>query len=327
MRKLIYLGIISCFYIKIVFAVPHNIVSANEELTAPITTLNTDTLLKNQWSLSQRTEYYRTTPLSDAILSASPNFESQTGLLINYILMGYGVTDHLTMGLSVPIQSEYNFKGSQIDEQTSEPVVTNLGNTSGLSDSIVFALWRMVDKDNNKSKIEVAAIMGANTPTGKTNSKTTNGELFVVADQPGTGAASPFGGVIISKQYGELSLSSNLLYTKTTTGSQNTVLGSYWDYYLAGVYPLIKSIRIKGIDYNLEAILEFNGEYMRKDRISGINDENTGGNSMTLVPGMRLNIGKFASTYLGVGIPVLQSLYGTQVKNSYAIISGIDFVF
>lgn len=326
MKKIIYLALISCLYTEIVFAVPHNIVSANEELTAPITTLNTDTLGKKQWSISQRTEFYRTPPLSDATLLASPLAESQSGLLINYLLMGYGVTDHFTVGVSVPYQIEYQFKGSRIGEDT-PLVITDLGNTAGLSDTITFALWRIADADTNASNIAVATIIGINTPTGKTNSLTNNGELFIVADQPGSGAVSPFGGFIFSKQFGELALSSNLLYTKTTTGSQDTILGSYLDYYLAGVFPLIKNKHIKDVEYNLEGVFEFNGEYMVKDRIAGISDQNTGGNSMTLVPGIRLNIGKSISTYFGVGIPVLQTLYGTQVKNSYSIFSGIDFVF
>jgi hypothetical protein len=330
MKKFICVGIVCNFYINIGFAVPHNIVSANEELIAPITTLNTDTLDKNQWSISQRTEFFRTTPLSDATLLQSPLFESQTGLLINYLLAGYGVTDDLTIGISIPTQTQYNFRGAGVyglfDEGT-QPSLTSYGNTSGLSDTLVFALWRMADISTTKANISVAAIMGINTPTGKTNSKTSNGELFAVADQSGNGAVSPFGGIIFTKKFGELALSSNLLYTKTTTGSQDTILGSYVDYYLAGVYPLIKTIRIKSIEFDLEGILEFNGEYMVKDKISGINDPNTGGNTITLMPGARLNIGKNISTYFGVGIPLIQALYGTQVKTSYSIVSGIDFVF
>ncbi len=327
MKKTLYLVIISCLYTKITFAVPHNTINTDEGSGAPISTLNADTLSKKNWAFSQRTEFYHTTPLSDSTLLESPNFESQTGLLINYLMLGYGVTENITFGINFPIQNGFQFRGLQMGDETSSPVISNFGNASGFSDTILFGLWSIAKADTNNFNIATTAIFGMNTPTGKTNAKMSTGELFSTSDQPGSGAVQPFGGIIFSKNWGKLALSTNFFHTQTTSGSQDTTLGSVFDYNFAGVYTLLKHYSDKGAKYSIDGVLELNGEYVAKDSISGINDPDSGGNTVIILPGVRINIGTNFSSYFSVAIPISQTLYGTQVKTTYAIFSGIDLLF
>jgi hypothetical protein len=61
---------------------------------------------------------------------------------------------------------------------------------------------------------------GLNTSTGKNSTR--QDILFSPGDQPGSGAWIPFGGLIFSRQWHEkLELSTNLIYTQGTMGSQS----------------------------------------------------------------------------------------------------------
>jgi len=328
MKKTIRLGIAGCFYVHIIFAAaPHNVINTEEGLESPITTLTAETLTKNGWSFSQRTEYYKTAPLSNATLLESPNFESQTALMINDLLIAYGVANDVTFGINFSLQNSNPLYASQPTDDTSSAAVTNLGRPSGFADTSFFGLWSITRANKHNFNIATSTMFGISAPTGKTNVKTTQGSLFAASDQPGAGAFLFFAGMIFSKSFGELEVSSNVIYTQTTAGDQDTTLGSYFDYNLAGVYPIINEGHIKKLTYGIDGVLELNGEYMAKDNISGFLDPNSGGNTVLLTPGIRLNIGKSISSYLGIGLPILQTLYGTQSKNTYILYAGVDLLF
>lgn len=328
MKKATPLVIASCFYVNIILAAaPHNVINTEEGLESPITTLTAETLSKKGWAFSQRTEYYRNTSLTDATLLESPGAEGQAAYLINDLMVAYGVADTVTFGINFSAQNSSSIFAAQAGNDTSPPTVMNLGKPSGLADTSLFGLWGIAEANKSNFNIATSTIFGVSVPTGKTNASTNQGALFAASDQAGTGAFLAFGGVIFSTGWGELEVSSNLLYTQTTTGDQDTMLGSYFDYNLAGVYPLLKERHIKGVKFGVDGILELNGEYMAKDTISGFSDPNSGGNTVLLTPGIRLNIGKSISSYLGVGLPISQTLYGTQPKNTYTLYSGIDFIF
>ncbi len=294
-------------------------------LGAPIVTATADTMDKGGWSINQRTEYYRMNPLSDATLLEFSTSESEKALLINYFMMSYGLLDNLTVGANLPIQHTYNLRAATDAEDNLFPSVNNLGDISGAADSSLFGLWRIGDESEGKLPMAMALLFGMNLPTGKTTARSRQGELFSASDQPGTGAWVPLGGLIFSKKWGDLSISSNFIYTQTTKGSQDTILGSYFDYNFAADYPLLEH---KGkLNYNLEGMLELTGEYAAKDKVDGIKDPNSGGNSIYLNPGVRMNIEEKISCYLGIGIPVSEKFNGTQVTSRYAIYTGIDINF
>jgi hypothetical protein len=73
--------------------------------------------------------------------------------------------------------------------------------------------------------------------------------------------------------------------------------------------------------------VEIVGEYLFKDNVDGVIDQNSGGNSIFFLPGLRFNIRTEISCYLGVNIPLVQSYYGLQSKSDYVLTSGIDLNF
>ena len=327
MKKLLYLFIITGLYSASASALTErSILNFTSELGTPITTITTATLAKGSWDLSQRTEYYQLHPLSDAALLTSTNIESQKIFLYNYLLLSYGLKKDLTIGASLPYLGTYQSRGTQNIQEAPYIAIRNLGTITGLSDTSFYGLWRIIHEDDG-TKLRVSIMFGLSAPTGKTNVRMSTGELFSTTDQPGTGAWNPLVGLILSKKIGLLTISSNLFYTQTTKGSQETTLGSYFDYDIAVVYPLFQQTPDKGIIASIDAVLEINGEYRVRDKIAGISDPDSGYNSISISPGFRMNLSHNISCYIALGFPIAEVDYGTQSHSNYSAYSGIDFSF
>jgi hypothetical protein len=58
----------------------------------------------------------------------------------------------------------------------------------------------------------------------------------------------------------------------------------------------------------------------------GVVDQNSGGNLIYLSPGLRLSYDKWSS-YLSVGVPIVNAPYGMQPEPSWRIISGVSYAF
>ncbi|MGM9452328.1 hypothetical protein ACTAZI_03230 [Legionella bozemanae] len=308
-----------CFFLNLYAATfPQKSISYSVGLGSPITTSTADTLDKGEIGISQRVEYYPNSLLSDQVLLEHPLAENQKSALTNYLTVFYGLGNNITIGASLPYVFNSSFAAASFDEETHVGNVTPLGNSYGLGDANFFSLWRLVEE--TKHPVSLALLSGINAPTGKTTARDNNGILFSASDQPGSGAWTPFAGIIISKQYKKFSLSSNLIYTQSTEGTQETTLGSVFDYNFATVLAFYKN---EHTQFQIDGIMELNGEYVAKDNIAGLTDQNSGGHSIFLLPGLRVNM-NIISCYLGVNIPIMQNYYGTQVKSKYGLTGGID---
>ncbi|OEH48879.1 hypothetical protein lpari_00126 [Legionella parisiensis] len=268
-----------CFFLNLYAATfPQKSISYSIGLGTPITTSTADTLDKDEIGISHRAEYYPNTLLSDQALLEHPSAENQKFALTNYLSVYYGLRNNITIGASLPYVLNSSFTAASFDEETQVGHITLLGNSYGLSDTNFFSLWRLVDE--TKHPVSLALISGVNAPTGKTTTRDNNGILFSASDQPGSGAWTPFAGIIISKQFKRFSLSSNLIYTQSTQGTQETTLGSVLDYNFAAVLELNEQSK-----FHIDGIIEFNGEYIAKDDIAGVTDQNSGGHSIFYYPG------------------------------------------
>jgi hypothetical protein len=301
-------------------------VNYTSALGSPITTLNTGFLDKGGWSFSQRTEYYQNQPLSYLTLITNPGAESQNGSLINYLVATYGINNHFNVGGSLPYQNGFGFRSSSLLNDNGSPTIQYLGNNSGFADASLYGLWQITPATNDATLLSSAIIAGSNFPTGKTNTMTNTGELFVAADQPGTGAFVPYVGIIFSKEWKGLMFSHNLFYAHPSKGTQYTTLGSVFDYNFAVVADLYEG-KAKKINYSINGVLELNGEYTTHDVILNESDPNSGGNIVYLSPGIRVNIGEKVSFYTNINIPTFQRINGIQSLSEYNIYSGLDFVF
>ena len=76
----------------------------------------------------------------------------------------------------------------------------------------------------------------------------------------------------------------------------------------------------------LDALLELNGEWHDKQRTAGVVDPNSGGNTLYVSPGLRLTVENWSS-YVLVGIPVVNDLNGIQATPAWRVLGGVSVVF
>lgn len=312
---------LTCGYSIILNAVPsQKSINYSSGIGSPITTAIADPMDKGGWGVSQRAEYYPSKPFSDFELSQQPGSESLNFSLINYFILNYGLGENLTIGASLPYLYTSRIRTATLNEELDTLNISNLGNISAISDTTLFSLWRAFDESQHP--FSMAFLAGINTPTGKSSERDREGELFAAADQPGSGSWTPFGAMIVTKKWEKVLISTNLIYTQSTEGAQQTKLSSFFDVYIGAVFELYeeRSSRI-----HLDGILELNGEYATPSTIAGIIDPDSGGSSLFFIPGFRLNINSSVSLYLGGSIPILEHYNGMQVNSKWGAIGGIDF--
>jgi hypothetical protein len=256
----------------------------------------------------------------------NPNTENQNGSLVNYIVVTYGITNNFNVGGSLSYQKEFGFRSANLSNENPPLVVQNLGNSSGLTDSSIYGLWRITPATPVQTNLSSAIIAGSNIPIGKTNVLTSTGELFSAADQPGSGGFTPYVGIMFSKEWKGLMFSHNLFYAHPLKGTQFTTLGNVFDYNFAVVSDLYDG-KIKKLNYSINGVLELNGEYTSNDVFLNEKDPNSGGNIIYIAPGLRVNVRETLSFYANINIPVYQSMNGIQSLSKYNIYSGVDFVF
>lgn len=326
-----YILILNCVLVDVVFStnIQQNQFNYSTTLGSPITTLNTDTGNKGGFTVTQRTEYYRSYRLPDSMLLQDPAAENQLGYLLNYLGMAYSFTENLNIGMAVPWLNSTNVTSALPTDNLSSLAITNLGSIQGLSDASIYGLWRFMDADvkPNPMQLSSALTFGLSLPTGVTNRRANNGELFYVTDQPGTGAVATILGVVFSKEWGNLSINNDYIYTYSTQGSQGVTVGSYFQYDLAMVYPVLDKVTKHDLHFTLNAILEMNGIYTAADTFEGESVVDSGGNQIFISPGLRVDIGQSLSLYCGTAIPVAQHYFGTQGANQYTIYSGASLFF
>lgn len=73
-------------------------------------------------------------------------------------------------------------------------------------------------------------------------------------------------------------------------------------------------------------IVEVTGQYVRRDKVRGITDPNSGGNTIYITPSLWLSSEKFIAQ-LGFGVPVVQNLFGEQKRDNYSVTANFAWTF
>src|SRR4029077_10047176 len=172
----------------------------------------------------------------------------------------------------------------------------------GIGDLTLFGQYRFLQQQGT----QLALLFGSEVPTGKTNDRTRQDEVFDAEFQPGSGSWDLFLGVAWTYQNGFWSFDSNVLYTLGTEGTQDTDLGDRFQYNFAvsyrftslgsGSLPMFHGATSHehGDDGHhhshastgpsLDLVLELNGEWHAEQATNGISDPNSGGNTVFLSP-------------------------------------------
>jgi len=299
----------------------HPTISAGTGQTGPIKTISASTLPSGKWAIALQTESIWLDAFSNSELSgfASDGQDVHSTDTIFHMIFGvaYGVTDNLTLSLKIPYVYLNNIREVHHDEPEE---IHNRGDSKGIGDLTILGQYRFLKKAD--IDFESSFLFGLKIPTGKTNVKDSNGERFETEFQPGTGSWDPLVGFAVTKRFRELSVDANVLYTFATKGAQDTNLGDILHYNLALSYRALGSKK-----FLWDLIIEANGERKQKEKVSGVKDENSGGNTIFLSPGMRFTFNQQWSAFLSVGFPIIQNLNGVQNDTHMKALFGISVGF
>jgi hypothetical protein len=322
-----------------------------------IFTIGAGTLDEGQFAFSAYIEYVRLKQLSDATLLANigNDVHGLQSIESRIVAFAYGVTKDFTVSLRVPwVRRTGILEGSQ--EDPGDPaVVRDRGNTSGFGDVTVLGQYRFLN--NTASGTQAAVLFGFKAPTGVTNLVDPFGEVFEAEFQPGSGSWDGLFGLAFSQRISSpLSFHANVLGIVTGTGTQSTNLGNRLLYNAALSFRLfgegasetgsgspLDAYAHAGHSHSnmptkapkpvephshvaLDALLELNGEWHDYERIAGVINPNSGGNTIYLSPGLRLSVENWSS-YLLVGIPVANDCNGVQATPSWRVLGGVSMVF
>jgi hypothetical protein len=287
--------------------------------TGPIRTISAATLPEGKFSAALQMEYIDFNRFSDSEMKAFAsrgNHVHSADSILHYIYsVSYGLTDDLTFSLRIPYIQPNNIREAHSEEPDE---IHARGDAKGFGDITFAGQYRFINKKD--SGIASALLFGIKTPSGNTNDRDKNGERFEAEFQAGSGSWDPFLGMAFTKRFDSFSVDSNLLYTFATKGTQDTDLGDVLNYNAALSYRALKR------SFLLDLIIEVNGEWKQKEMIKSENDDDSGGNTVFLSPGVRLSINKFMA-YISAGFPVIQNLNGNQNDIVSRILFGVGLGF
>lgn len=308
----------------------HPTVGFGAGIAGPAITIPATTLPKGGGAVTLRVEYVKFDAFSDAELARfaaqGTEVHSVDYLLSPSVGVGYGLTDSLTIGMRLPYVLRTGIREGH--DEGGEIAIDNHGDSDGVGDLTLLGQYRLLR--NEDLNLESALLGGIKMPTGATGFKDRNGVLFETEHQPGSGSWDPLLGMAVSKRIGVMSFDANLLYTFATGGAQRTNLGDRLHYNFATSYRLGKE---QGHHHSngtadhhhlsWDLILEMNGEWQEKQRISGVVDENSGGSLVYISPGARLCGDSGWAATLSVGVPVIEERNGVQHETDLRLVGGL----
>jgi hypothetical protein len=194
----------------------------------------------------------------------------------------------------------------------------------GIGDASLFARYTVFQKNWPQRTLRVAPFAGLELPTGADDETDSFGRL-PAAVQPGSGSFDPFGGIVATYQTLDFQIDAQLAY-KANTEANNFTFGDVARFDLSLQYRLLPRKLTGGVPGFLYAILETNLIHRGNNETGGVEDANSGGVTLFVVPGLQY-VTKRWIVEAGVQLAAFQDLNGTALENDYAVRAGFRFNF
>lgn len=298
----------------------------------PLITIPVAALPTGKWSAALRTEHLSLSPLSDAVLEQAAldgeDIHSVDSLTTHYVSLAFGVTERLTVGLTLPYINREGIREGELHGAT--PEVHAHQDVNGRGDMTLLAQYQLASPQPAETTLGV--LFGVQLATGD-DQVTEGSKLFEAEFQPGSGTWHPMIGLAASKRIGDSNLDANLLYLHTREGTQETRIGALINYNIAWSYRFGSNAEETDHDHNdhqhltWDAIIELNGELRDKNESHHHKETHSGGNLVYLSPGARVTIADKLSLYASIGIPVFDDANGTQPEVDYRTNMGLSLGF
>lgn len=275
-----------------------------------------------------KNDAFSTVQLEDFAAAGLEGVHSIDKITNTSLSLSYGATENLSISARLPYITRDNIRESEIEDEDGVPEAHTHGDSAGVGDLLLFAHYRLL----KRSSTDITLLLGIKAATGQTEETDLDGIRFETEFQPGTGSWDILLGAAISKKDGNMGYYANILYNKTTEGSQSTEIGDAFSYNAALTYRLDENHAAhdhehdsgsenSGLKWDLS--IELNGETRQKNEIAGVSEENSGGTTVFITPGIRVSSGKF-SGFISYGVPVAEDQNGKQTDIDSRIVAGIS---
>ncbi len=275
-----------------------------------------DTQKKNQFSLGFLFEY-QDWKHNDPVKAHEQHEEdrdahSRRSDSVYNAVIGYGVTDNLTLTLQLP------FVTRQTRQVEDHDFLGQSERSSGQGDAIAFGKYRFYDK-----LFGATAILGVKVPTGRTSETDKQGERFEPEEQPGTGSTDFMFGLAINKIFGRFTVDGSVLYQLKGSGTQDYEFGDIVRTNLLGAY----TIKERGEYPGVQLLAGVNAQFADKDHENSEKISDTGGTTVFFSPGLSSQLTDRLNSSAIIMLPVLQNLGRDHQEVDYNILLSIGYSF
>lgn len=191
--------------------------------------------------------------------------------------------------------------------------------SAGIGDLTIFGRYTLFQRDGVGRTLRLGAIAGIKAPTGNDDEVDSLGRLPIPL-QSGTGSWDSFIGIVASSETLQGGFHSQLTY-QAKTAANNFEAGDVSRLDLSWQRRVWPSSLRPNTSAFVYGVLEANIIHSQKSRVTGQVNDNSGGTTVFITPGIQ-----YASKKLileaAVQIPVYQELNGTALENDYVFRAG-----
>ncbi len=231
-------------------------------------------------------------------------------------VLGYGINSDLALFGVVP----YVDKRLELIEDGAR----RARSARGLGDVSLFGRYTAFKRNFRGGNFRIAPFAGVELPTGDDEMRDSFG-LLPASVQPGSGSWDPFGGIVTTYQTLDFQIDGQASY-KANRSANGFEFGDIARLDASFQYRLWPREFEGGVPGFVYGILEANLINQGKNRSGGVDDPNSNGTRLFLVPGLQY-VTKRWIVEAAVQVPVVQDLNGTALENDYVIRAGFRLNF
>lgn len=230
---------------------------------------------------------------------------------------GYGLSSDWTLFAAVPYldrELELTLPDGRRIERDS----------AGIGDARLFARYTLFRDDAPGRTFRVAPFAGLQLPSGENRRRDRFGRLPGPL-QPGSGAVSPFAGLVATWQQLDFEVDVSAGY-QANTEADGFEFGDEARLDASFQYRLWPRRLGRGLPGFLYGVVESNLIHQDRNRIAGVADEDSGGTSWLIAPGLQYATRRWVLEAV-VQVPLVQNLHGAALKQDYTVRAGFRFAF
>lgn len=231
-------------------------------------------------------------------------------------VLGYAFSsDFMLIGVLPYIDNDLDINVSSVRQNRS---------ANDIGDLRLFGRYTIFRRNWPGGTLRISPFAGLEMPTGQDDEQDTLGRLPANV-QPGSGSWDPFGGIVLTYQTLDFEVDTAISY-QVNTEANDFEFGDVARFDASLQYRLWPRKLKGGVPGFLYGVFETNLIYKNKNRAFSVNDANSGGTTLFLVPGIQYVTRRWV-VEAAIQLPVVQDLNGTALENDFIFRAGFRVNF